>query len=86
MSLTSMQPQQLLKTLNWLASILHRRVIVSNDDLNLMPEGDDSMDNRSKGELFEAQAMKILKDNKRLERTMPLARAIGGLGTGMVTP
>ena len=61
-------------------------IIVSNDDLNLMPEGDDSMDNRSKGELFEAQAMKILKDNKRLERTMPLARAIGGFGTGMVTP
>jgi len=61
-------------------------IIVSNDDLNLMPEGDDSMDNRSKGELFEAQAMKILKDNKRLERSMPLARAIGGFGTGMVTP
>ena len=61
-------------------------IIVSNDDLNLMPEGDDSMDNRSKGELFEAQAMKILKDNKRMERAMPLARAIGGLGTGMVTP
>ena len=61
-------------------------IIVSNDDLNLMPEGDDSMDNRSKAEVFEAQAMKILKDNKRLERTMPLARAIGGFGTGMVTP
>ena len=61
-------------------------IIVSNDDLNLMPEGDDSMDNRSKGELFEAQAMKILKDNKRMERAMPLARAIGGFGTGMVTP
>ena len=61
-------------------------IIVSNDDLNLMAEGDDSMDNRSKGELFETQAMKILKDNKRLERTMPLARAIGGFGTGMVTP
>jgi hypothetical protein len=51
-----------------------------------MAEGDDSMDNRSKAEVFEAQAMKILKDNKRMERAMPLARAIGGLGTGMVTP
>ena len=61
-------------------------IIVSNDDLNLMPEGDDSMDNRSKGELFEAQAMKILKDNKRLDRDMTMARAVGGFGTGMVTP
>ena len=61
-------------------------IIASNDDLNLMAEGDDSMDNRSKAEVFEAQAMKILKDNKRMERAMPLARAIGGLGTGMVTP
>ena len=61
-------------------------IIVSNDDLNLMAEGDDSMDNRSKGELFEAQAMKILKDNRRMERSMATARAIGGFGTGMVTP
>ena len=61
-------------------------IIVSNDDLNLMAEGDDSMDNRSKAEVFEAQAMKILKDNRRMERAMPLARAIGGFGTGMVTP
>ena len=60
-------------------------IIVSNDDLNLSPEGDDSMDNRSKGELFEAQAMKILKDNKRLDRDTTIARAIGGLGTGLVT-
>ena len=60
-------------------------IIVSNDDLNLMAEGDDSMDNRSKGELFEAQAMKILKDNKRLDRDTTIARAIGGFGTGMVT-
>ena len=60
-------------------------IIVSNDDLNLSPEGDDSMDNRSKGELFEAQAMKILKDNKRLDRDTTMARAIGGLGTGLVT-
>ena len=61
-------------------------IIVSNDDLNLMQEGDDSMDNRSKGELFEAQAMKILKDNRRLERSMAIARDIGGFATGMVTP
>jgi hypothetical protein len=61
-------------------------IIVSNDDLNLMAEGDDSMDNRSKGELFEAQAMKILKDNRRMERSMAMARDIGGFATGMVTP
>ena len=61
-------------------------IIVSNDDLNLMAEGDDSMDNRSKGELFEAQAMKILKDNRRMERSMSMARSIGGFATGMVTP
>ena len=61
-------------------------IIVSNDDLNLMAEGDDSMDNRSKGELFETQAMKILKDNRRMERSMAMAREIGGFATGMVTP
>jgi len=61
-------------------------IIVSNDDLNLMAEGDDSMDNRSKGELFEAQAMKILKDNRRIHRSMAMAREIGGFATGMVTP
>ena len=61
-------------------------IIVSNDDLNLMAEGDDAMDNRSKGELFEAQAMKILKDNRRMERSMAMARSIGGFATGMVTP
>ena len=61
-------------------------IIVSNDDLNLMQEGDDSMDNRSKGELFEAQAMKILKDNRRMERSMAMARHVGGFATGMVTP
>jgi len=61
-------------------------IIVSNDDLNLMAEGDDSMDNRSKGELFETQAMKILKDNRRMERSMAMARDIGGFATGMVTP
>ena len=61
-------------------------IIVSNDDLNLMAEGDDAMDNRSKGELFETQAMKILKDNKRLGRDLIMARSIGGFATGMVTP
>ena len=61
-------------------------IIVSNDDLNLMAEVDDSMDNRSKGELFETQAMKILKDNRRIHRNMAMARSIGGFATGMVTP
>jgi hypothetical protein len=57
-----------------------------NDDLNLMPEGDDSMDNSTKSQKFEDMAMKILKDNKRLDRDMTMARAVGGFGTGLVTP
>ena len=60
--------------------------IAMNDDLNLMPEGDDSMDNSTKSQKFEDMAMKILKDNKRLDRDMTMARAVGGFGTGMVTP
>ena len=60
--------------------------IVMNDDLNLMQEGDDSMDNSTKSQKFEEMAMKILKDNRRMGRTMPMARAIGGFATGRVTP
>ena len=60
--------------------------IVMNDDLNLMQEGDDSMDNASKSQKFEDMAMKILKDNRRLERDMTMARGVGGFATGMVTP
>ena len=60
--------------------------IAMNDDLNLMQEGDDSMDNSTKSQKFEDMAMKILKDNKRLDRDMTMARAVGGFGTGMVTP
>ena len=60
--------------------------IAMNDDLNLMQEGDDSMDNSTKSQKFEDMAMKILKDNKRLDRDMAMARAVGGFGTGMVTP
>ena len=60
--------------------------IAMNDDLNLMQEGDDSMDNSTKSQKFEDMAMKILKDNRRLERDMTMARSIGGFGTGMVTP
>jgi len=59
--------------------------IVMNDDLNLMQEGDDSMDNASKSQRFEEMAMKILKDNRRLGRSMPMSRAIGGFATGRVT-
>ena len=59
--------------------------IAMNDDLNLMAEGDDSMDNATKSQRYEEMAMKILKDNKRLDRDMTMARAIGGFGTGMVT-
>jgi len=59
--------------------------IAMNDDLNLMQEGDDSMDNSTKSQKFEDMAMKILKDNRRMDRDMTMARAIGGFGTGMVT-
>ena len=61
-------------------------MVAANDDLNLMQEGDDSMDNATKSQKFEDMAMKILKDNKRLDRDMTMARAVGGFGTGMVTP
>jgi len=61
-------------------------IIAMNDDLNVMQEGDDSMDNATRSQRFEDMAMKILKDNRRLGRTMTMARAIGGFGTGMVTP
>ena len=60
--------------------------IAMNDDLNLMQEADDSMDNSTKSQKFEDMAMKILKDNKRFDRDMTMARAVGGFGTGMVTP
>jgi len=60
--------------------------IAMNDDLNLMQEGDDSINNQTKSEKFEEMAMKILKDGRRLGRSMPMARAIGGFGTGRITP
>ena len=60
--------------------------IAANDDLNLMQEADDSMDNATKSQKFEDMAMKILTDNGRLDRDMTMARAVGGFGTGMVTP
>jgi len=59
--------------------------IAANDDLNLMQEGDDSMDNATKSQRYEEMAMKILKDNKRLGRSMPMARGIGGFGVGRAT-
>lgn len=59
--------------------------IAANDDLNLMQEGDDSMDNSTKSQRFEEMAMKILKDGRRLGRSMPMARAIGGFGVGRAT-
>ena len=60
--------------------------IAMNDDLNLMQEGDDSMDNSTKSQKFEDMAIKILKDNRRMDRDMKMSRSIGGFGTGMVTP
>ena len=61
-------------------------MIAMNDDLNLMQEGDDSMDNSTKSQRFEEMAMKLLKDNRRLGRTMPMSRAIGGFGARGVLP
>ena len=61
-------------------------MIVMNDDLNLMQEGDDSMDNATRSQRFEEMAMKLLKDNRRLGRTMPMSRAIGGFGARGVLP
>ena len=61
-------------------------MIAMNDDLNLMQEGDDSMDNSTKSQKFEEMAMKILKEGRRLGRSMPMARGVGGFGTGMVIP
>ena len=61
-------------------------IIVANDDLNISQAGDGSIDNRTKSEKFEEMGMKILKDHHRIDRSMTMARAIGGFGTGMVTP
>ncbi len=61
-------------------------IVVANDDLNLSQAAEGSMDNRTKSEKFEEMGMKILKDHHRIDRSMTLARAIGGFGTGMVTP
>jgi len=61
-------------------------IIVANDDLNVSQATEGSMDNRTKSEKFEEMGMKILKDHHRIDRSMTMARAIGGFGTGMVTP
>ena len=60
-------------------------MIAMNDDLNLMQEGDDSMDNAARSQRFEEMAMKVLKDGGRLDRGMTMARAIGGFGVGRST-
>ena len=61
-------------------------MLAMNDDLNLMQEGDDSMDNATKSQRYEEMAMKILKDGRKLGRSMPTARAIGGFGARGVLP
>ena len=61
------------------AIYLTSAIIASNDDLNVMPAVDDSMDNRTKAELWEAQGLKMLEPY--IGRNMPLARAIAGFGT-----
>ena len=60
-------------------------IIAMNDDLNLMQEGDDSMDNASRSQKFEDMGMKILKDNNHLGRKLAMATSVGGFGTGRVT-
>ena len=60
--------------------------IAMNDDLNLMQEGDDSMDNATRSQKFEDMGIKILTDNKRTGRKLAMATGIGGFGTGMVAP
>ena len=44
------------------------------------------MDMSTKSQKFEEMAMKILKEGRRLGRSMPMARGVGGFGTGMVIP
>ena len=68
------------------AIYLTSATIAMNDDLNLMQEGDDSMDNATKSQKFEDMGMKILKDNKRIGRKVVMATGMGGFGTGMVAP
>jgi len=58
--------------------------IALNDDLNLMQEGADSMDNATRSQRFEDMGMKILKDNRRMGRTLRMAGEIGGFGVGRV--
>ena len=59
-------------------------MVAMNDDLNLMQEGDDSMDNASRSQKFEDMALKILKDNKRIGRKLVMATGVGGFGIGRV--
>ena len=61
------------------AIYLASSIIAVNDDLNLMQEGDDSMDNRTKSEMWETQGLKMLEPY--IGRTLPLARAVAGFGT-----
>ena len=79
---TAATPQDIKQATIYFTSAM----IAMNDDLNLMQEGDDSMDNSSKSQRFEEMAMKLLKDGKRLGRSMPTARAIGGFGARGVLP
>jgi len=60
-------------------------MIAMNDDLNLMQEGDDSMDNSTRSQKFEDMGVKILKDNKRIGRKLIMATGIGGFGIGRVS-
>ena len=59
-------------------------IIAMNDDLNLMQEGDDSMDNATRSQKFEDMGMKILKDGGHLDRKLAMATGIGGFGIGRV--
>ena len=55
-------------------------LIAMNDDLNLMQEGADSMNNQQRAQMYEELGMKILKENRRIDRNVRMARFEGGFG------
>tara|TARA_R100001163_G_C5008826_1_gene155428 strand:+ start:54 stop:788 length:735 start_codon:yes stop_codon:yes gene_type:complete len=79
---TATPPQDIKLATTYFAAAM----IAMNDDLNVMQEGDDSMDNATRSQRFEEMGMKVLKDNRRLGRAMPMSRAIGGFGARGVLP
>ena len=58
-------------------------LIAMNDDLNLMQEGADSMNNQQRAQMYEEMGMKILRENRRIDRNVRMARFEGGFGGGI---